>query len=309
MLSRRLPSATMSTQAPLEESATAAELKKKQQQAVLIPKTSIQAKGGFVEPTQILPLHREIELLGKTVIIPTIIKSNPKTSQILKEFRKGVKERQNTNNDTKNHSVTIHKKDILPKKDIIVVGQVVRNDNFKKSSIGSVTNPQSDHLRNLQNYPNGTGPIFERILVQNDYKIPQTDNQHCSINTQNQLFTQLERRNHSKQNPEKSSQNGINLENSQNNSSPQNDDINQELRQQYPLQRTPILNYAQNFHHVKDLYEHQKQQVKHQLPQNKTQLPPTETIRGNQAHIKISERIFPQERKADIQIYLGLRIH
>ena len=174
---------------------------------------------------------------------------------------------------------------------------MVRNDNFKKSSIGSVTNPQSDHLRNLQNYPNGTSPIFERILVQNDYKIPQTDNQHCSINTQNQLFTQLERRNHSKQNPEKSSQNGINLENSQNNSSPQNDNINQELRQQYPLQRTPILNYAQNFHHVKDLYQHQKQQVKHQLPQNKTQLPPTETIRGNQAHIKISERIFPQEKE------------
>ena len=93
MLSRRLPSATMSTQAPLEESATAAKLKKKQQQAVLIPKTSIQARGGFVESTQNLPLHREIEVLGKTVIVPTIIKSNPKTSQILKEFRKEVKER------------------------------------------------------------------------------------------------------------------------------------------------------------------------------------------------------------------------
>ena len=110
MLSRRLPSATMSTQAPLEESATAAELKKKQQQAVLIPKTSIQAKGGFVESTQNLPLHREIEVLGKTVIVPTIIKLNPKTSQILKEFRKEVKERKNTNNEIKNHFATIHKK-------------------------------------------------------------------------------------------------------------------------------------------------------------------------------------------------------
>ena len=139
-----------------------------------------------MESTQNLPLHREIEVLGKTFIVPIIIKSNPKTSQILKEFRKEVKERKNTNNDTKNHSVTIHKKDILPKKDIIVVGQVVRNDNFKKSLIGSVTNQQSGHLRDLQNYPNCTGPIFERILVQKDYKIPQTNNQHCSINTQNQ---------------------------------------------------------------------------------------------------------------------------
>ena len=133
MLSRRLPSATMSTQAPLDESATAAELKKKQQQAVLIPKTSIQAEGGFVKSNRNLPLHKEIELLGKTIIIPTITKSNPKTSKILKEFRKGVKERQNTINDTKDHSVTIHKKDIIPTRDIVVMGQVVRNDNLKKS--------------------------------------------------------------------------------------------------------------------------------------------------------------------------------
>ena len=289
MLSRRLPSATMSTQAPLEESAIAAELKKKQQQAILIPKTSIQAKGGFVESTQNLPLYRKIELLGKTIIIPTITKSNPKTSQILKEFRKRVKERQNTIDDTKNQSVTIHKKDILPKKDIIVVGQVVRNDNFKKSSINSVTKPQSDHIRDLQNYPNGTGPIFERILVHNDHKIHKTNSQYYGINTQNQLFTQSKRRNHSKQNPEESSHNDINLENAQNNSSPQDDIINQELRQQYPLQRTPIL----NFNHVKDLYQHQK----HHLPQNKTQPPPKEKIKGNQAHIKIPERTVPQEKE------------
>ena len=103
-----------------------------------------------------------------------------------KRIQERRKKRKNANNDTKNHFVTIHKKDILPKKDIIVVGQVVRNDNFKKSLIGSVTNQQSGHLRDLQNYPNCTGPIFERILVQKDYKIPQTNNQHCSINTQNQ---------------------------------------------------------------------------------------------------------------------------
>ena len=48
-----------------------------------------------MESTQTLPLHKKIEVLGKTIIVPTIIKSNPKTSQILKDFRKGVKQRQN----------------------------------------------------------------------------------------------------------------------------------------------------------------------------------------------------------------------
>ena len=82
MLSRWSTTAAMSTQAQREESATAAKLKKKQQQAVSIPKTSMQARGGLVESTQNLPLHKKIEVSGKTVIVPTIIKSNPKTSQI-----------------------------------------------------------------------------------------------------------------------------------------------------------------------------------------------------------------------------------
>ena len=247
MLSRQLSSATMSTHSPLDESATAAELKKKQQQAVLIPKTSIQEKGGSVKSNRKLPLHTEIEKLGKTIIIPNITKSNPKTSQILKEFRKGVKERQNTINDTKNNSVTIHKKDIIPTKDIVVIGQVVRNDNFKKASIISLTNPQSDHHKNLQNHPNGDGPICENILVHNDLEIHNTNNQHCIINTQNISLTKNRRRYHSKQNQELSSHNDINLDNVYNDSSPQDTMINHQLRQQYPPPEIPRLHYVKNF--------------------------------------------------------------
>ena len=295
MLLRQLPSATMSTHSPLDESATAAELKKKQQQAVLIPKTSIQEEGGFVKSNRNLPLHTEIELLGKTIIIPNITKSNPKTSQILKEFRKGVKERQNTINDTKNNSVTIHKKDIIPTKDIVVIGQVVRNDNFKKASINSLTNPQSDHHKNLQNHPNGAGPICERILVHNDHEIHNTNNQHCIINTQNLSLTKNKRRYHSKQNQEVSSHNDINLDNVYNDSSPQDTMINHQLRQQYPPPEIPRLHYVKNFQNEQNINQQQKQHKGYHLPQDKTEIPPKEKTKGNHTHIQIPEQTFSKE--------------
>ena len=108
----------------------------------------------------------------------------------------------------------------ISQKDIIVIGQVVHNDSSKKPSTNSVEKLQSDHIENVQNFPNGTGPIFERILIHNDHKIHQMNSQYCGINTNNQLFTQYGNRKHSRQNPEENSHININRENEQNDPPP-----------------------------------------------------------------------------------------
>ena len=300
----------MSSHGQQGQSATAAKLKKKQQQTVSIPKSSIKARGGFVDSTQNLPLHTEIEILGKTIIVPTIIKSNPKTSQILRDFRKGVKDRQNIEDKTKNQSVTI------PKRDILVVGQVFRNDNFKTSSINSIKKEQSNHIKELHDCPNGTNPILEKIIVQNNCHNPQTTNQHYTKNTQDQLFPQLEITNVAKQKTSTNTfqkseirnyhQNGVNLKNSQINSSLQDGVNNQELGRYYSLQKTPTLSSALKFHHKKDLYQHQKQQKIQQFPQNNLQAPPTEKLEMIKSLYKFRNN-FQKKKMADIPIYPGHR--
>ena len=69
----------------------------------------------------------------------------------------------------------------------------------KKPSIDSIKKEQPSHSRKLHSGPNGTGPILEKLIVQNNGQIPQTTNQHYIKSTQNQLFAELEMRNLAKQ--------------------------------------------------------------------------------------------------------------
>ena len=288
----------MSARGKQEQSTSTAKLKEKQKQAVSIPKTSIEARGGFVESTQNLPLHKKIDILGKTIIVPAM-KLNPSNSQILKDFRKGVKERQNIESNRENHSVTI------PKKDIIVVGQVAHNENFKKPSTDLIKKGQPRYSRENQNGPNGTGPILERVIVQDNSQMQPTINQKRIRGKQNQLFAELEMRNLDRQTmeiafqrPEDSNyhQNGVDLENLQIDSSFQDGVNNQELGLSHSLERISALRHTQDFYHKKDLC-HQKQHRQQQFSEKAFvfQAQPTERFKDDQVRKKIPEQ-FPPEK-------------
>ena len=91
-------------------------------------------------------------------------------------------------------------------------------------------------------------------------------------------------------------QNGVNLENSQINSSFQDVVDNQELGLSNTLERISALRHTQDFHNKKDLCQ-QKQHKKQHFSQKEFvfQAPPTERFKDDQVRKKIPEQ-FPPEK-------------